>query len=138
MDNMDEIENQEEEADLRAELNSDAIQDYGAPTPEEKINQFTILKSAFDRKDTLRTTFLRKEELGKPMFSVRFYLGCESLCKMFNAPMIEEYFKNHVQNITGSGMSNEGFAMKLNVSNIRNVKRTHERKFEDIGENKAP
>ena len=137
-DEMDRDEEMLNEAEDRADINMDAAEGYGAPMQEEKINQFTITKEAIHSKDAVRTTFLKREELGLPLFSVRFYLGCQSIAESFNAQMIADYFKSHVQNISSSGMSNEGFIMKLNVTNRRDVTRRHERRVEGIKENEAP
>lgn len=130
-----EMENEErtlDEAEDRADINADLAEGYGSPDPSEKINQYTITKEAIKAKDATRTTFLHKEELGKPLFSVRFYQSMKSIAKMYNSELVKEYFDNHIKNITSSGMSNEGFIMKLNVTNNRNVRRTSERKIEGI------
>lgn len=124
--------NQLNDAEDRADINLDLADSYGAPDPSEKINQYTITKEAIKSKDPVRTTFLHKEELGKPLFSVRFYLSMQSIAETYNSELISNYFKNHVNNIASSGMSNEGFIMKLNVTNNRNVTRRHERKIQGI------
>lgn len=114
-----------DDAETRAEVNADAAEGYGYPQPEEKYNQFKIFSEAIKRKDTTRTTFLTKGELGRPLFSVRFYLHCYNLAKSFNSPSVMEYFGKKAGVITDSGMSNEGFILKLNVSSNRTVRRTH-------------
>ena len=126
---MSEEDNFYQQAIDRAEVNAEVAEEYGAPDQPEKLNQFSILKSAFDSKDNLKTTFLRREELGKPLFSVRFYQDCATLCELYGAELVKTYFKNKVQNIAASGMSNEGFAMKLSVTNKRDVTRRHVSKF---------
>lgn len=129
--------NSYDDAEVRAEVSQEVAEQYGSPQPEEKINQFTILKEMINKKDSLRTTFLTRPELGKPMFSARFYLDCMKLCDMYGADLIKEYFANKVGTITDSGMSNEGFTPKLSVTNNRNVRRVHERKT-NPDEEKAP
>lgn len=128
---------QYEEAENRAEVNAEVAEEYGAPTPEEKINQFTITDKAIKRKDSLKTTYLTKGELGLPLFSVRFYLDCASIADVYNSQLIKEYFLNKIQNTAASGMSNEGFIMKLNVTNRREVARRHTRTLptKEEGEN---
>lgn len=114
-----------DDAERRNEVSQEVMEAYGSPVPEEKINQFKIFDKAIERRDTTRTTYLTKGELGKPLFSVRFYLNCYETAKSFNAPLIEKYFLKKAGVITNTGMSNEGFILKLSVSSNRTVKRTH-------------
>jgi hypothetical protein len=130
--NEEEEQNFEDETELRAEINQEVMEGYGAPTGEEKINQHTIFKKALENKDTIRTTYLTKGELGKPLFSVRFYLNCLKISKRFNAREVDKYFLEKIRNITDSGMSNEGFLMKLNVSNRKQVTRKTEKKESEL------
>ena len=101
---------------------------YGSPEPEEKQNQHSFLhKAAYGSDDTVRTTFLSQEELGRPLFNVRFLLDLEDISKWYldayaklygegGINRVSDYFKQKTQNITDSGMSKEGFAMNLNVT----------------------
>jgi len=130
--------NQYDEAEQRAEINAETAEAYGSPTPEEKINQFKIISDALKSKENIKTTWLKEEELGKPMFSTRFYLDCASISNTFGSPLVEEYFRNKTQNIASSGMSREGFTMKLNVTNRREVNRKNQRSFKDKEEENAP
>jgi hypothetical protein len=122
---MDEEEALYDDAEDRAEINADVNESYGAPTPEEKINQHTIIKQAIDSKDSLRVTYLTKGELGLPLFSTRFYLDCATICKMYNSNLLKSYFMDKIQNTSSSGMSNEGFMMKQNVTTGKNITRRH-------------
>ncbi len=106
---------------------------YGSPEPEEKHNQHTFLSNAIKSKDTVRTTFLSEQEIGKPLFSVRFLLDMEDVSHHYldgfaeafgGKNRISDYFFNKVQNITDSGMSNKGFAMNLNVTRKMDTTRT--------------
>jgi hypothetical protein len=128
---IDSEENLENETETRAEINAELAEAYGSPTSEEKINQFKITQDAIKSKDNIKTTFLTKAELGIPLFSARFYLDCASLCKTYNAKLLTDYFKTKVQNISKSGMSNEGFIMKLNVTAKRDIVRRHERRIDN-------
>lgn len=130
-------ENAYEEASLRAEASSDATDDYGAPSPEDKINQFKITQEALKSKINTKTTYLTTMELGRPLFSMRFYLDCAEMCKMYNSKLLEKYFRNKAQTMASSGMSREGFIMKLNVTNRKDVIRRHPREKE-IEENDSP
>lgn len=124
------IEMEEELEDLQednVESNLEAQQDYGYPTADPVFNQHAFLhQAAFNAEDTLRTTFLSTEELGRPLFTVRFMLDLykialdESLIssegKVLSLNKIAEYWRQKIFNVTNSGMSNEGFSMNLNVT----------------------
>jgi len=101
---------------------------YGSPEPEEKQNQHSFLhKAAYGGGDTVRTTFLSQEELGRPLFNIRFLMDLEDISKWYlddyakkygvgKMNRVSDYFLQKINNITDSGMSNDGFAMKLNVT----------------------
>jgi len=129
---LDQEDSDYEDAENRAEINAEVAESYGAPEFDEKTNQFTIIKKAISAKDSLRTTYLSKGELGRPMCSTRFYIDVSKLCKIYNAPMVERYFRNKSATITDSGMSNEGFTMKLNVTSRRDVNRKNVKKTDSV------
>lgn len=124
----------EDDAADTYEDNMDVQKDYLAPEPDEKHNQWSTINKAISTKDTVRTTFLDANEIGRPLFSVRFYLDQEDLAHHYldkelsamgyvpvGANIVAEYFKNKVQNITDSGMSNKGFTMNLAATSKRDV-----------------
>ncbi len=132
---LEEMQSQQEDdaSETQAEqmMNQQEFQEgYGAPEPEEKQNQFQFLnKAVFDSPDYTRTTFLTESELGRPLFNVRFLLDMHDISKYYLDSMIKAmggepnkdnkiagYFWEKIQNITGSGMSNKGFAMNLSVT----------------------
>lgn len=128
----DSEEREEDSTDLREEL----TEEYGSPIPEEKHNQWTTINKALGLQDTVRTTFLTESELGRPTFSVRFLMNMhdDALYALNNdlfimgyepkeANLIANYFWDKLQNVTGSGMSNKGFTMNLNVTQKRDTTR---------------
>lgn len=110
---------------------------YGAPEPEEKQNQHSFLfKSAFDSRDTLKTTYLEPEELGRPLFNIRFLLDMEDIAKFYLDKLaielnvenkVADYFKQKIHNVTDSGMSRDGFTANLNVTRKMDSMRTRRR-----------
>ena len=109
----------------RIQRTQDIQEAYGYPTPDEKHNQHTFLSKAVESDNTIRVTYLDKEELGRPLFSVRFLLDMEDVAKHYLDSIAEKlkgtntistYFLMKALNITDSGMSKEGFAMNLNVT----------------------
>lgn len=126
------VEGEESDEDRQA-AQQEFAEAYGSPEPEEKHNQHTFLSKAVSAKDTVRTTFLSDQELGRPLFSVRFLLDMEDVSHHYLDGFVDEvdgsnrianYFLNKVQNITDSGMSNKGFTMNLNVTRKMDTTRT--------------
>lgn len=130
---------QADQEDDSAEASEDNYMDqnnfnaaYGESQPEQILNPSAFLhRAAFETDNTLRTTYLTETELGRPLFSVRFLLDLNNISHHYLTPVIKqiyeetgvvkqnkiaEYFQEKIKNITGSGMSNEGFAMNLNVT----------------------
>lgn len=134
MDDMDR-EKSEDIEDDRQLSNQEWQEGYGPPEPEERQNAHSFLhKATFDQPHTLKTTFLTEGELGRPDFTTRFLLSIKTvaedlidpLCIEFELPNgISHYFKEKVENITSSGLSNKGFSMNLNVT--RKMDATRER-----------
>lgn len=136
IDELNEEEDNEDQIEEDSEIRQEFQEDYPAPEPEEKINQWSIIDKATKAPNTLRTTFLTEYELGKPLFSVRFYQNFHDLSRHYLDPifkkrqldvdrdnLVASYFYRKVQNITNSGMSNKGFTMNLNVTNKRDTTR---------------
>lgn len=128
----EEIEEAEDELDAEKEelkeddleLSQELQEAYGSPEPEEKHTPHTILdKAMFKRDDTLRTTFLTESELGRPLLSVRFLLDLHKSALHYDLPLLKEYYRNKIENITKSGLSNKGFGMNLNVTQKRDTTR---------------
>jgi hypothetical protein len=129
----------QDQEDDSSEAQEDSIVDqanysgaYGESQAEQSLNPSSFLhKAAFESDNALRTTFLTETELGRPLFSVRFLLDLHNISNHYLNPIISQmkkekeveienkianYFAEKIKNITGSGMSNEGFAMNLNVT----------------------
>ncbi len=131
---------EEAQEDAAEDARADQLEDtndyseaYGSPEPEEKMNQHTFLSNAVKSKDTLRVTNLNEQELGRPMFSIRFLLDMEDICNLYLGDMakqlgienrVSDYFKQKIINITDSGMSKEGFTSLLNVTRKMDSTRT--------------
>ncbi len=133
---LDQVEEEQALKNLEAEeerfLQSQELQEgYGYPQAEEKHNPHSFLhKATFEMPDTIKTTFLTEEELGRPLFSMRFLLDMEDIAKHYLDPLakkypgkdeemgnkISNYFFMKALNMSDSGMSNQGFAMNLNVT----------------------
>lgn len=114
----------EEMQENNMDMNEDFVEGYGYPTPEARHNKHTFIhKAAFETSDTLKTTFLDKNEIGMPLLSIRFMLDLQKYAHHLDLPKLEEYWKEKIRSVTDSGMSNQGFAMNLNVTDKRDVSR---------------
>jgi len=133
----------EEMEDLQHDQSSEAREDsmlddqnwrelYGAPEPEEKFSQHIFLTKSLDRDDTEKVTFLSTSELGNPHFSIRFLLDLEDVSKFYldiiaeklgTKNRISDYFRDKINNICSSGMSNQGFLHNMNVSRRIDISR---------------
>lgn len=134
----DELEEQTEDDMLNRQTWQEA---YGVPEPEEKVNQHTFLKDSLSFADPEKVTFLNQYELGRPLFNLRFLLDIEDICKYYLDELakkygeenkIADYFREKINNICSSGMSNDGFVQNLNVSKKIDVKRRRIKNLEPI------
>ena len=103
--------------------NMDLQEDYPIGEPEEKHTSHFIINKALEKGDTIRTTFLTESELGRPIFSVRFYSDLHDDALRLGLDRLADFYWQKIQNITSSGMSNKGFVMNLNVTQKRDMTR---------------
>ena len=137
----EEIEHMEDEAEDDSEemseeaalLHQQMNEDYGAPIPDEKHNQHTFLhKAAYGSEDTVKTTFLTEQELGRPLFPVRFLMNLRDMASDENLSLISDYYTSKIKSITTSGMSNKGFVMILNVTQKRDATKMRVRDLSNL------
>ncbi len=110
---------------------------FGYPEQEERQNPHTFLhKATFGEGNTIKTTFLTQEELGRPLFNIRFLLDMEDIAKHYLKDLVKQlgtenkvadYFINKAYNVSDSGMSREGFTMGLNVTRRMDMTRRKEK-----------
>lgn len=107
-------------------MNTHEFQDgIGVPEPDQQFNKHSFLFSSLDQDKLEKVTYFSESELGRPLFNVRFILSIESLahhhldllCYQYGVPnKIASYFRQKVDDISATGMSNQGFLQKLNVT----------------------
>ena len=124
------------------QLNQQEFQDaYGAPEPEERHNQHTFLATSLNRDDPEKVTWLSESELGRPLFNIRFLLDIEDICHYYldgvctelsQPNEIAKYFREKINNVCDSGMSNKGFVQNLNVTRRMDTKRERVRNIQPI------
>lgn len=126
----EEMENSETEdtADQQQEqmLNQQEFQEaYGVPEPEQQFNQHAFLAKSLEFGESEKVTYLGESELGRPLFNIRFLLDIEDIAHYYLDKMakdygcenkIAQYFREKINNVCASGMSNKGFVQNLNVT----------------------
>ena len=123
-------------------LNRGSFQDaMGVPEPEQRFNQHVFLSQSIDSESPEKVTFMSESELGRPLFNLRFLLDIEDICKYYLDELakknkienkISQYFRDKINNISSSGMSNKGFIQNLNASKNINVTRSRIRNLEPM------
>lgn len=127
MDEMQEAESEKMEDSTEDQMysNKEFQEAYGVPEPEQQFNQHTFLANSLDRDASEKVTFLHESELGRPLFNVRFLLDIEDITKYYLDEIakklgveneIAKYFREKINNVCSSGMSNKGFVQNLNVT----------------------
>lgn len=120
-------EKQEEMQEDQMDNQEEWREQYGVPEQEEKFNQHKFLAESIRLQDSEKVTFLLEQELGRPLFNVRFLLDLEDVAKHYLDSIAKElgvenriaiYFRQKINNICSSGMSNKGFVQNLNASRI--------------------
>lgn len=140
---MDEIQdlNADETLDAQDEqmaTNKEWGEGYGAPEPEQQFNKHAFIHATVhDIKNPEKVTYLDHQELGKPLFNMRFMLDIEDIAGYYLDDLfhkfgvenkISKYFRKKIINVSDSGLSNEGFIQKMNVTTKMDLKRERVRR----------
>ncbi len=113
----------------------------GIPEPEQLFNKHAFLFSSLGQESPEKVTYLTGGELGRPLFTVRFMLDMEDIAKSHLDNLFEKhgvhnkisaYFRAKIENTADSGMSNEGFIQRMNVTQKVDMKRTRVRNIENL------
>ena len=130
-----EMETDDSELD-RLGISHEMAELYGSPTQEEKHNQHIFLSKTTDKQEVDRFTFLNEEETGRPLFSMRFMLDIEDICKHYldealakhgEENKISKYWRRKIDNVTSSGMSKNGFIQMMNITRKMDMTRKSSR-----------
>lgn len=106
----------ETQRELQEDLSEEDAREYGAPEPEQIFERFKFLTEVRDRDDTIRTGFVNEEELGRPLFPVRFWNNLKAIAKMHNYDIVSKYCRDKALNITSSSLSRDGFLLNTSVT----------------------
>lgn len=131
----DAIENYEADKDLRedvAEAPPGYSDMYGAPSEQEQHNLHSFLTGVLKADDRIKTSFLTVPELGKPVFSVRFWLNIASYSKLKGFDLVHNYAIQKAKNTTDTGLSREGFIINTSVTQ-KKVRARHRYRTEKEG-----
>lgn len=134
---LDEAQDQQDEQ----MTNSQEFQDGMMPEQEQPFNQHTFLANSLDQENPEKVTYLSDQELGNPLFNMRFLQDIEDiskhylddLCKQYAVEnKIALYFRAKIKNIADSGMSNKGFIQNMNVTRKVDMTRTRKRNLDNL------
>lgn len=126
----------EAQNELREELSEEDAEAYGITEPEKQYDRFKFLTEVRELPDTIRTSFLSKQELGSPLFPVRFWLNLEILARLRGYKLVGDFLLKKALITTHSGLSKEGFLLNTAITNRREALRKKSRiKQETGGEN---
>jgi hypothetical protein len=98
-----------------------ALQDYGAPVPEEKQNIHTFLTNVVKAKDTTKTGYLSDVELGVTPYSERTYKTIELYSENANDDLWALHFKRRAEILTATSLSRNAKLLSLAVLQRREL-----------------
>ncbi len=136
-----ELDNSQDMEDDRMLSQQEFQESYGAPEPEERHNQHKFISDSLNFSEPEKVTYMSESELGNPLFTLRFLLDIEDICKYYlddmckglNSPnKIALYFREKIINMSSSGMSNKGFIQNLNVTKKMEATRQRLRERESV------
>jgi hypothetical protein len=100
----------------------EAMKSYGSPTQEEKHSIHTFLNKVSTSGDTTKTGYLKDEELGCTLYSLRTYksleLDSDELC---NDEIWARYFKKKAEILSASSLSRDAKLITLAVLQKREI-----------------
>jgi len=135
---IDQLESQQNEQMLNQQEFQEA---YGVPEPDPQFNQHVFLAKSLEFDESEKVTFMSESELGRPLFNLRFLLDIEDIAKYYLDKMAKEfgcenkiaiYFREKINNICASGMSNKGFVQNLNVTRRMDTTRKRIKNLPDV------
>lgn len=133
MDEEEIEEKREEEQELLEDMKEDDAGSYGLPEVEKNYEKFKFLTDVKESQDTVRTTFVTREELGRPLFSLRFYINLEKMARLKAYNLVADYLHHKAITTTDTGLSSEGFLMNLAVKKTtEKLKRKQQREVQNL------
>lgn len=120
----------QEEIDLREDLTDD--DNPGAPKPDPAFERYKFLTEARDNSETIRTSFVTKEELGVPLFSIRFWLDLELIATQKKLELLKRYLHGKALVTTDTGYSREGFFLNTSITRRRELARNKTKYSQEV------
>ena len=124
----------EEQQDFMDDIREEQMEEGMTPETEKILDKYKFLNEVKESDNTIKTSYVTKAELGKPLFPVRFWLEIASYAKLKNYDTIRKYCLEKANNITDTGLSNEGFLLGLVVTKRRETKTARKSHDVDIQE----
>jgi len=101
------------------DVKEEQLEESMLPEQEKLLDKYLFLNNVKESDNTIKTSFLTKAELGKPLFPVRFWLELATYAQLKGYDIVKDYCIDKAKNITDTGLSNEGFLLGLVVTKRR-------------------
>ncbi|MFA5395266.1 MAG: hypothetical protein WC346_04530 [Methanogenium sp.] len=124
--NIEEQEQFEEEYDENSQYQENEQQgdwDFGGSEPAPLGGIYGLFQKTLDRKDSLKVSNLKKEELGTWNMTVRDCKRVALIADTFHHPGVRNFFESQSRIITDSAMSRDGWFTELFVTSKRYASR---------------
>ena len=108
-----------EQQDFMDDMKEEQLEDSMLPEQERLLDKYLFLNNVKESDNTIKTSYLTKTELGKPLFPVRFWMELATYAELKGYHIVKEYCISKAKNITDTGLSNEGFLLGLVVTKRR-------------------
>jgi len=122
MVSIEDMSNEELEAELTKLEGDSSSTSYGSPSPAPKENQFKFFKELLSENDPLKVSKvsnLNTEELGRLSHSVRRYLDVAAYAEAEGLSTVSDYLENKAKIISATAMGKKGFFAQLCVTQIK-------------------
>jgi hypothetical protein len=114
---------QENNPDYTSSQDNQGDWNFGGSEPAPLGGIYGLFKNTLDRKDSLKVSNLRKEELGIWNMTVRDCKRVALISDTFHHPGVSRFFENQSRIITDSAMSRDGWFTELFVTSKRYASR---------------
>jgi len=122
----------EDDMDLKEDLMEDEEAQPGVPQQDPYFDRMKFLTEVRDQPETVRTSYLTKEELGVPLFSVRFWLNLELIAAQKGYELLKLFLHNKTLATTHSGLSREGFLLNTAITKRRESARNRTKSIQEV------
>jgi len=119
----DEIDNREAELQELQEDKEDLDSGY---TPESNVKDsfLKFFRDILKSKDSIKTAFFNKAEVGKPQYTINGGSDLVELCNVNGLPEVADYFRNLNENTARASMGRDGAFMTTTITRKSETKKS--------------